>query len=118
MRIAFDTNFLVDLLRFRIGFDALLDFGKEFYVSTQNLQELQKISRSKKKEAKFAKLALEWVEKNARVLRAEGSTDKILVELAKQGFLVATNDSKLRKEIKQLGFKTLYIRAKKKIYVD
>ena len=51
----------------------------------------------------------------------EKSADEAIVELVKQWApeaVVATNDEKLRKRVKALGAKTIYLRARKRLEVS
>jgi len=108
-RVIFDTNFLVDLCRFRIDMDELDNIVEEpFELCTLEsvIKELEKLG------TKEAKVALKLIEaENIKILKfGMANTDNALVELAKTNdVIVATNDRELRK---RLG-KAIYIRAKK-----
>ncbi|MBI2543136.1 MAG: PIN domain-containing protein [Candidatus Aenigmarchaeota archaeon] len=121
MEIVLDTNFLIDLVKFKIDLDAIYQIIPEPHsLSTLNsvLSELSQISKQKTKSGGYAKLALKVIEQNnIKILKFQGSADMLLVQLAKEGMTIATNDTKLRKEIKSLGKKTIYLKAKKYVAI-
>lgn len=114
MRILLDTNFLVDLFRFNIDPAEIFDLlpGSEISTLDVVLSELEKIARSRGKDAMHAKIALKFV-RGMRILpSASQSADRALLEMCKDS-VVATNDAALRKKISAKGGKTIYLRAKK-----
>jgi rRNA-processing protein FCF1 len=120
MKLIFDTNFLIDLARFRIGFEEIENLGEELLTLNSVVKELEKIASSKGKNSKNAKIALKLIElKNIRIIKSkEKNVDKGILKLAKKNTLIATNDRKLRKILKKRGIKTIYLRKKKKIAVS
>ena len=116
MLIALDTNFLIDLMRYHVEFE--IEKKSELFTTTSVINELKAIARKKTKESKYAKLALNWIEQNqVKIVKVGKKADDELVSLAKQNFIIATNDRKLRKKIKTLGGKTIYLRSRKKIAI-
>lgn len=116
MKIVIDTNFWIYVVLNKIRiFEELL--GYEIYTLDKVLQELKQISKKKSKHGIAAKVALEMIEKfNVKIISASKSADEKLIELAKQGFIIATNDAELLKKIKNLGGKTAQIRQNKYIH--
>jgi|SRR5438876_5585201 len=118
-RIVFDTNFLIDLFRFKIDIEEVKELvGErvEFFVTTSTVNELQKISARSSPVSRFAKIALETISSKFEVIKSEGiSFDKEVFEILNDSTVVATNDSELRKRLKTLGIKTIYLRARKKL---
>jgi len=121
MKIITDTNFLVDVVRFRIGLDFLdslgdLVLGRFELVAPESVE--MELGRMKSSDAK---LALRIARTRVRFMEyAEGrTTDDKIVNLAKkldrggEKTAVATNDAALRKRLKALGIKTIYLRARK-----
>ena len=119
MKIIFDSNFLIDVARFRIDLDILNEIcGKcEFTILSCVLSELKEIAKSKGKNGTFAKLALKNLKlKRFKILKVkEKNTDNAILRVSDENTIVATNDKELRKKLKEKGVKTIYIRAKKKI---
>jgi len=119
MKLLLDTNFLVDLCRFRIDLSEIYDLLSEpveLYVLNATLSELEVLSK-KSKHGKYAKLSLELI-KNSRitVLNMSGDVDRTILSLDKN-FMVATNDGKLRNQLTRKGVKTIYLRARKHLAI-
>ena len=118
-RVVFDTNMLLAVLQFKVDVFGMVEerLGKtQFFVTESVLEELEKIAGQGPKKQKEVALVKEILENNAvQTVPGNGNADKDLAELALQGFLVATNDKKLRKRIKMLGGKNIYLKAKKLI---
>lgn len=115
-RIFLDTSFLIDIVRYKIdikSLDEILEEKYELFTITQVIKELEKIASSRKKESKYAKLALKLIDLHKiKILKfSEKSADKVLISLSNA--IIATNDKKLRKRLKDKKIKTIYLRAKK-----
>jgi rRNA-processing protein FCF1 len=111
MKILLDTNFLIDLFRFKVDTTELV--LHQLYTISPVVEELKALSSRKGKGSRYAKLALKLVEK-INVIPCEGDADACLLKLAKD-FAVATNDRELRKKLKEKNAKIIYLRAKKKV---
>jgi rRNA-processing protein FCF1 len=123
MKILLDTNFLLTIVRFRIDLNEISNLLIEPYqLATLNLivKELEEISHSKSAAGLHAKIALEIIKtKDIEILKSkEENTDNAILEFASKDFIVATNDSKLRKELKKNRIKTIYLRARKYLAID
>lgn len=123
-KIAFDTNMLLAMIRFRVDvFNAIrekLGSGVLLAVPEKVPQELEKIAERDKKSAMEVKIALGLLEKNGvkKIETLAGNADDALLELSQKGFCIATNDRALRKRIKMLGGKNIYLRKKKLIEIE
>jgi rRNA-processing protein FCF1 len=132
MQVILDTNFLVDMFRFKITLahvEDLLNEPCEFFITQQNIRELKRL---KSKEAKIALSVLEsddagktMLGKRIGVITTKSRTgyadDAIVSHVKKErkkGFVVATNDSSFRKRLKPLGIRTIFLRAKKFIEIS
>ncbi len=121
-KILVDSNFLIDCLKFKVDFleniEKLIEEPFEILILENVLRELEKMSKKKTKESKYARLALKIVkEKNFRILKSSfEDTDEAIVSASDKNTIVATNDLKLRKTLKAFGIKNIYLRAKK--YLD
>jgi len=123
LKIIFDTNFLIDMIRFKVGFEKIeenLNEKVEFFILENTVDELKKISLQKGKTGGYAKLILKILGKRAiKVLKTkEANTDNALIDIAKEGFVIATNDMGIRGRIKKLGLKAIYLRGKKEIMMS
>jgi len=117
-RILVDTNFLIDLTRFRVGLEELSDILTEPYrifTLSATLRELERIAKGKGAASGFARIALEMVKKEGigTIKVEEKDADKAFLNIANKNTIIATNDADLRKKLKNLGIKTIYLRAKK-----
>ena len=119
MKVILDTNFIVDLCRFRIDLLEIHDLVSEpveLYALNKTISELESVSK-KFKHGRYAKLALELVKgRKIKILDTTGDVDKNLFELS-GSFLIATNDRKLRQKLKQKGLETIYLRARKHLAI-
>jgi rRNA-processing protein FCF1 len=119
MQVILDSNFLIDLIRFKIPFEEifeLLGYDTKILTLSSVLNELEKIAKGKSKEAKYAKIALKLIDlKKIEILKSEKIADEALLSLANEKTIIATNDENLRKKLKEKGLKSIYVRAKKRI---
>ncbi|MBI4009630.1 MAG: PIN domain-containing protein [Candidatus Aenigmarchaeota archaeon] len=119
MKILLDTNFIMDLCKFRIDLADVQDLVSEpveLCILNKTLNELEFLSK-KAKHGKYAKLSLLLITANKiKILDVVGDVDKNLLALA-GNFLIATNDGKLRQKLKQKGMKTIYLRARKHLAI-
>lgn len=111
--IAVDTNVLLSAAVFRTDpLDELRGFfGKNarIVVPRQVLEEIEKISRRKKRFERQAFVARALLEKHCikpSAVKAKGA-DAALLALARKGFAIATNDRALRKKILGMGKKAI-----------
>jgi len=117
-KVLLDTIFLIDLVRFKIGTDeipALLQEPHSIFALSATLNELKKIAKRGGADSGLARLALEAVKvKKIRTIWVrEKNADRALLSLAGKSTIVATDDIKLRKKLKSIGVKTIYVRARK-----
>jgi rRNA-processing protein FCF1 len=124
LMILLDTNFILDLLKFKIHLEdelnKLLEFNYEVAIIDNVEEELKKLSDGGNR---FAKLALKLLElgkiKKIKV-NNKSDTDNIMLNMCKENedIIIATNDVNLRKKIKEVSRKTIYIRSKKHLAID
>jgi len=124
LMILLDTNFILDLLKFKIHLEdelnRLLESNYEVAIIDNVEEELKKLSD---RGNRFAKLALKLLElgkiKKIKV-NNKSDTDNIMLNMCKENedIIIATNDVNLRKKIKEVSRKTIYIRSKKHLAID
>ena len=124
-KIILDTNFLVDIVRFKVDLDSVgeLVLGKYKLIMPEAVEK--ELKKMKTKHAKSA-LKISKLKKLKTVSdpRAVKGADNIIVAIAEELFnkkskvAVATNDAKLRKRLKGLGAKTIYLRARKHLEIS
>ena len=119
--VILDTNALMMLFEFSIDLEAELNrfLGSYcIFVPTIVLDELRLLSeKGKGKKKIIAKSAL-TLSKNYKCMqtRLTGSVDESLISLAKENDgIVLTNDKELRKKLKEMDLKVIFLRAKKKL---
>lgn len=121
MRVALDTNFIIDIFRFNIALEELYDLRPEISLCTtrQVMNEVRNIAAKRTRDAKFAKVALQFLEKSASLVEVDAkNADESLLKISKYDTIVATNDSELRKKLRKSGVKTIYLRARKHLAID
>ncbi len=122
-KIVFDTNMLLAITQFKTDVvgqvKELLGQNAKLFVTGNVMKELEVIASERIKQEKDIKIIKEILEKNGvNVVEVAGNTDDGLLELAGRDFLVATNDKALRKRIKSIGRKIIYLRKKKLIELE
>ncbi|MEW6295451.1 MAG: PIN domain-containing protein [Candidatus Diapherotrites archaeon] len=123
-KIALDTNFLLSVSELRK--DLVEEIRKEFGARAEIIapeaviKEIERLKERDKSTAKKCRIALELIKKKKiRVLKGKKeNADKELIELSMKGFIIATNDSMLKKEIRMLGGKNLFLRKKTLIEIQ
>ena len=123
-RVVIDTNMLLAVTQFKVDAFSLIreKLGRktEFFVTKGILEELDKIGERGTKQKREIELLKGLMEKNNVGLVAADSenTDDGLLGLSEKGFYVASNDKALRKRIKSLGGKNIYLRRKKLVEIE
>ena len=120
MRILLDTNFIIDVVRFKIDLDSIVDLvgGSELATLSSVERELIKISERTSKAGMYAKSALTLIkERSIKIIKSEGRPDNAMLKLADDKTIIATNDTELRKRLKVLGGKTIYLKSKKHLAI-
>jgi len=122
LRILLDTNFLLDMIRYKVDFSSFdnLEEKVDLFITSETLREIKSVANRKTKEGRLALMALKLIEsqkiKIVQSLRKE--VDEDLIELAKkEGFIVATNDKDLKEKLKKENVRIICLRNKKKIEV-
>jgi rRNA-processing protein FCF1 len=122
MRIILDTNFLVDVVRFKIDIGDISTLVLEKYelcTLDSVLIETERIAAGKSRSALYARVALELIQsRGIKVMKSQGNADKAILKAAGKNDAVATNDMRLRKMLKGRGTKTIYIKSRKHLGID
>ncbi len=84
------------------------------------VNELKKIAKGRGKDAVAANVALELVkDKKVKILKTDREhADRAIVDMADKNTLVGTNDIALKKKLKNVGVKTIYLKALKHLAID
>lgn len=123
MKIIYDTNFIMSMIKFKIDLFAelelILDEPHENVILDSVEKELKNLGKGTRKSSNEAKLSLDFINSdNFHVVKSpKGNVDDVIHSLADKNTLVATNDIELRKRLKSKGIKTIYLRAKKHLAI-
>jgi len=120
MKVLLDTNSLIYAAQYGIDIKQLEDvFQKpiEFFTTQSVLRELEEISRTRKKSSVYAKIAIQLLEKSSiKILPSKHKhADKDILAEAEKGFVVVTNDRKLKEQLKKKSIGVLSIREFRKL---
>lgn len=124
--IIFDSNALMMLFEFNINFEEQLTqlFGKyKLVVPKAVIEELKKLKeKAKGKKKNNAKASLDLIKKTKLETidtKKHGNVDEIIVSLAeKTKYTVLTNDKELRKKLKQIPVKVVFLRSKNHLTIE
>jgi len=123
-KVLLDTNFLLLPVQFKLDIftviPELLNDRVEFYIVDKTLEELRMLSRNKGRDGMAAKVALKLLGKfGVKKLKSKGKkADDAIVDAAKNGYIVATNDVELRRRLERIGITTIFLRGKKRLAVS
>ena len=125
-KVIFDANFLLLPFQFKIDIfseiEALIGRFEPIVLST-TLEELKKLSaRKSEKIRRQASSALELAKK-CRLMKVDmrpgESYDDILLRVAKKcEYMVATNDSELRKRLREEGIAVVFLRQRARLQIE
>jgi len=116
-KVCVDTSMLLCIAETKVRFfeDVKMKLGRVgFYVPSCVEKEIVSLEKSQRLKIAVVRKVLDSVE--VKKIDCEGKADDCLVELSKQGFIVATNDSELRKRIKGFGGRIIYL--KKSTFIE
>jgi len=119
--VILDSNAILMFFEFSIDWKKELDRllgGYHLVVPNPVVEELQ-ILASRNIGKKKAVAALKLIEKYDTIDQKADTVDDALIKIAEktQG-IVVTNDSVLRKRLKDCGFPVIFLRGKKKLFLD
>lgn len=120
--VALDSNMLISAVKFKVDvFEELRrNFGRvKFVVPKQVAEELKKIAAESRKNEKIVGVVKSIMEKNGVEIEEVGAedADSALLKMAESAY-IASNDKELRKRIKNVGGKIIYLRKKKTLEVE
>lgn len=121
--VVMDANFLmipeehgVDIFS---EIDRILDRRYELVVPEVVLGELERLKRKgSPSERRAARVALQLAERTKKVPSEESADEEILRLAQEKDCVVGTNDSVLRKRLRQMGTPTIFLRQKSHLDID
>ena len=112
-KVIFDTNFLLAPAQLKID---IYKIEGKLYTLGSCLNELKRISKERTKRGMYARVAIDIMKiKDIEIIKDERNADRILMEYSEKGYIIATNDSAIIKQLKELG--RIVIRIKQKKFV-
>lgn len=118
-RIILDTNFLMISYQFKVDIfeeiNRIMEENYELIVFDKMIEELERISGSKGRDAVAARIALELIKKKeVKIISInEKTVDNAIIDATDKNTIVATNDKILKEKLKNKNIKTIYLRNKK-----
>lgn len=121
--VILDTNFLLIPFQFKIDIfrelEYVIEYSHTYVISSRTIKELKKLGKFIGKDGMAARLALKLVEANGKkieVIESEGYVDDWIVDFAKKNnAIVCTNDSKLRRRLREAEIKVIAMKSKSKV---
>ena len=124
--IILDTNFLLIPAQFKVDIfseiDRICHFSYELAILDKTIEELDKIIKEQKgRDKEAAKLALQLLKKKGLKMiptASQKSADEILIELADKDTIIATQDSAVKRAVRQKLAKVIFLKNKKYLVID
>jgi rRNA-processing protein FCF1 len=125
-KVILDANFLLVPFQFKVDIfseiEALIGGFEQIVLST-TMEELKRLSKAKSEKTRRSFLAALELAKKCRIvdveLRSGESYDDAILRVAGEGkYIVATNDSNLRKRLRDKGITTIFLRQKSHLEMD
>lgn len=119
-KVLLDTNFFLVPCQLGVNIfselDRVIQTDYTLIILKPQLEELKKLSKEAKGNDKIAaRLGLELA-RGIRVIESSLNGDEAIIEFAKRNkCIVCTNDSELRKRLKQQKTSTVFVRGKQKL---
>lgn len=121
--VILDTNFLLIPFQFKIDIfrelDYLIETSHAYVISSSTLTELKKLAKKIGKDGMAARLALKLVSANNKKIgiieNKEYVDDWIVGYAVETNAIVCTNDSILRRRLREKKIKTITMKSKSKI---
>ena len=121
--VVLDTNFLLIPFQFKIDIlrelDYLIDVSHRFVISSKTIKELMEIAKSVGKDGMAARLALKLVEANRAkidIIESDEYVDHWIADYARANrAIVCTNDSGLRRKLRELDVKVVSMKSRSKL---
>lgn len=123
-KILLDTNFF--LVPFQLGinifseFERVLDEPFELMTISSVKAELEKLAKSGKTEERSAAALAIQIARGIPVVETSNRGDEAIIGYAAshKNVMVATNDSGLRKKLRAIRVRTIFVRGKNKLQID
>jgi rRNA-processing protein FCF1 len=126
VRIFIDTNFLMMPGRLKVdvfsAISAIVPEKPEFIVLEESVRELEQIAqaqRTKQLDRLAARLGVFLIkQQHLKTVRGSGNCDQLLLDHARKGEYVATQDKGLKMRLRKKGVHILTLRQKKHVIIE
>ena len=120
-KVIIDTNFLMVPYKFKVDifseFERICDFNYKLYIFEQSINELKVIMEKQSgKNKKAAQFALKLIKlKNIKIIKSgeNKEVDSLILQSVNKNTIIATQDTKLKKELLKKGSAVIILRQKK-----
>ena len=120
--VILDSSAILSFFEFSVDWEKELDRllgGYHLVIPIAVVQELQILATRATKGQKKAVAALKLIEKYDTIDQEADTVDETLMIIAEKTHgIVVTNDTELRKQLKNRGFPVIFLRGKKKLALD
>jgi rRNA-processing protein FCF1 len=123
-KIIIDTNFLMAVSQFKVDIFSeirrIAEFKYELCIIDKTVDELESIiEKQSGKQKRAAKLALSIIKlkKIKKIKTKEGNVDELIVKNSDKNTIVATQDMKLKKILKEREIPLIVLRQKKYLVI-
>jgi hypothetical protein len=121
--VVLDTNFLLVPFQFKIDIlrelDYLIDVSHRYVISSKTIKELKKIGESIGKDGMAARLAIKLVDASRMkidIIESDEYVDRWIEDYAiANNAIVCTNDSRLRKRLRDLDVKVVSMKSRSRL---
>jgi rRNA-processing protein FCF1 len=120
-KIIIDTNFLMVPYKFRVDIfselNRVCNFNYQLFIFQQSINELKNIiNKQSGKNRKAAQFALKLIKlKNINIIKSDENedVDSLILQSVNKNTVIATQDTKLKKELLKKGSAIITLRQKK-----
>jgi rRNA-processing protein FCF1 len=117
-KIALDTNMLLTITEHKVRITEQIKQehpNATITIPQQVKEELEKLATQNTKKRKAVQIAQKIIQnEQIKTTKIEAqNADKALLKLSQKGYIIATNDKKLAKQIQEQKGKIIYLRQKK-----
>ena len=110
-KVILETNFFMAQARDKAD---IYSIEGKLYTLESCINELKRIAKERTRRGMHARVALEIMKgRDIEIIRNQRNADKTLMEYSEKGYIIATNDSAIIKELKELGRNVIRIKQKK-----
>ena len=109
---------MITCVKFKVDFMSELS-GHKLFILDKVIEELEKVSEERGKDGISARIAMTLLEKNdVGVLEAGTETDVALLLYGRRGYAIATQDTKLKRKLRNRRVRLVYLKQKRYVKIE